>query len=1051
MQKLMMVLLMLMFAAVARPQTAPVTGQVKDEKGDPVPFATVKVKGKSTTVSADQAGTFSITAARGATLVFTGAGFETSEVLVGNEATVSVALKSTSTLNEVVVTALGIQRQAKDLGYSTTRIRNAELTQGKAVNLQNGLTGKVSGLNITTVNSGVFEETKIVLRGIRSLTGNNQPLLVVDAIPTPLSFISTINPNDISDVTILKGASGAAIYGPDGVNGVILVTTRRGTNGAPTITVSHTAQLSRVSFLPKLQKRFGSGSASADFGEPGYIPFENQQYGPEFNGQMVQLGKPLADGSVQMVPYVYLKDEKKKFWNNGVTLQTDVSYTNKDFYISAQDVEIKGLTPKDKNRRTSVRFNAAKEYGKFKATFNVNYIQGNSDVVNNAAYAGRFASSYNGSLYFTVLNTPGQVPLTSYKDPSNKWGQFSNYYNEYFASPYWVIDNQRTKGRSDDILGSAKLEYNFSRLLNVTYRLGSSLDFYSYKNTNAAITVTDFAAATRGQLYRNQPGSVGDGTGSSSRITHEFFINGRQDVKDFGFTYILGTRYRQNKSKSIDIAGNNLVVPGLYNVSNRSGEATASESNFQNRLFSLFGQVGVNYKRWANLEFSAANDWDSRLYLNSDSRISFFYPSVDASVVLTDAIPSLKEGSLLSFAKIRGSVSKSANVNLGTYALEATYSQTNGFAYGNLGGFSAGNIRPDVGIQPEFVNGKEVGLELGFLRDRINFDVTYFYQKNTNQILTVQQSWATGYPARLANTADFNNYGVEMDLNITPMIKVGSAGKFNFKMEATYNNNKVTSLFPGINELNIGGVENFTQRGASSPQANNYAIVGQPAFVFKLSDYKRDPQGHVIVDQVTGNPSLSDSLVVRGRTLPLWILGFSPSFSFKGLNIGMTWEFRGGNYMYSGLGSDMDFTGISERSAQFDRKRFVYPNSVYYDGAKYVQNDNIQVATGGVNFWTSGALNSSVATNYFASAAFWKLRELSIGYDIPTKVFGGTKVIKRASVALVGRNLLTFIPKSNQWTDPEFNYSSTGNTFGISNVFSTPPSRIYGGTVTLTF
>lgn len=1051
MRKVVSVFIVLLLCTLtAFTQMTPITGQIRDEKGDPVPFSTVKLKGSKTAVAADQNGNFKLDIPKGSVLVITAAGFEQMEMTVGNESTVSVLLKSQSSLNEVIITALGIQRQAKDLGYSTTRIKNAELTQGRAVNLQNGLTGKVSGLNITTVNSGVFEETKIVLRGIRSLTGNNQPLLVVDGIPTPLTFISTINPNDIQEVTILKGASGAAIYGPDGVNGVILVSTRRGTNGQPTVTISHTAQLARVSFLPKLQKRFGSGSGATDFGEPGYIPFENQQFGPEFNGQMVQLGKPLEDGSVQMVPYSYLENEKKKFWNNGLTLQTDVSFTNKDFYLSAQDVEIKGLTPKDKNRRTSLRFNAAKEYGKLRASFNVNYIQGNSDVLNNSAFSSRFASSYNGSVYFTVLNTPGQVPLTSYKDPNNKYGQYSNYYNEYFVSPYWVIDNQRTKGRADDFLGSAKLEYNLANWLNVTYRLGSSLDFYSYKNTNAAITVSDYAAATRGAQYRNQPGSVGDGNGFSSRITHEFFFNGKKDIGDFGVSYILGTRYRQNNSKSIDIAGNNLVVPGLYNVSNRSGEATAFENNFRNRLFSVFGQVGFNYKNWANIEFSAANDWDSRLYLNDNSKVSFFYPSVDASIVLSDVVPFLIDNSFISFAKIRGSLSKSANVNLGTYALEATYSQTGGFAYGNLGGFSAGNIKPDVGIQPEFVNGKEVGIELGFLRDRINLDVTYFHQKNTNQILTVQQSWATGYPARLANTADFNNYGVEMDLNISPLFKIGD-GKFNFKIEATYNDNKITSLFPGINELNIGGVENFTQRAASSPQANNYAIVGQPAFVFKLSDYKRDPQGHVIVDRISGNPKLSDSLVTRGRTLPLWILGFNPSFSFKGLTIGMTVEYRGGNYLYSGLGSDMDFTGISERSAQFDRKRFVFPNSVYFDGSKYVQNDNIQVSTGGVNFWTSGALNSSVATNYFASAAFWKLRELSIAYELPSKMLGKSKIIKRASVALVGRNLLTFIPKSNQWTDPEFNYTSLGNTFGISNVFSTPPSRLYGGSITLTF
>ncbi len=1037
----------LLCTAVAWSQSSPVSGQIRDDKGDPVPFATIKVRGSNAAVSADANGSFTINAPKGSTLLITAAGFDGSQVTVGDESTVSISLKSQALLNEVVVTALGIQRQAKELGYSTTRVRNAELTQARAVNVQNGLTGKVSGLNITTVNSGVFEQSKINLRGIRSLTGNNQPLLVVDGIPTPIGFISSLNPNDVQDVNILKGASAAALYGPDGVNGVIIVRTRRGTSGTPVIAVSHTTQLTRVSFLPKIQTRFGSGSGEDAFGNPVYVPFENQQYGPEFNGETVELGPHLEDGSVQMVPYRALKNEKKKFFNTGLTLQTDVSFSTQDFYLSVQDVDIKGITPEDKNRRTSFRFNASKDYNKFRASFNVNYIQGNYDVVNNAAYSGRFASSYNGSVYFTILNTPMHVPITSYKDQNSKFGNYSNYYNEYFVNPYWVIDNHRTRGRSDDILSSMELNYSVADWLTATYRLGATLGFNTYKNSNSPITVTDFAASHRGQAFRNQPGSVGDGQSLSSRITQEVFLHGKRDVSDFGVTYTLGTRFRQNNTKQMDIGGNNLVVPNLFNVSNRTGEPVASESNFRNRLLSVFGSVAVSYKGWANIEFVGANDWDSRLDVNNNS---YFYPGVNAALVLSDAVPAIKNSSFISYAKLRGSISKSANVNLGTYALEATYSQSGGFPYGGLGGFSANNIKPDEGIQPEFVNSKEAGIELGFLNNRINLEATYFNQNNTNQILQVQQSSATGYPNRLANTADFVNSGVELDLRLTPLVKLGN-GSFDFSVNATYNDNKIKSLFPGINELVIGGTSNFTQRAASSPDAFNYAIVGMPAFVFKLSDYDRDPQGRVIVDAVSGNPSLSDSLVTMGRSLPLWIVGLNPSYSWKGLTVSMTWDYRGGHNAYHGIGSDMDFTGISERSARFGRKRFVFPNSVYYDGSKYVPNENIQVASAGVNFYTSGALNSGVATNYFSSAASWKLRELAITYNLPMAWIGNGKVIKRVTIGAVARNLFVFLPKSNQWTDPEFNYSTTGNTYGINSVFSSPPSRLFGGTIVLTF
>jgi TonB-linked SusC/RagA family outer membrane protein len=904
-------------------------------------------------------------------------------------------------------------------------------------------------VNITTVNSGVFEESRINLRGIRSLTGNNQPLLVVDNIPTPLTFMSTLNPTDVQEVTVLKGASAAAIYGPDGVNGVILVTTRRGASGKPFVTIGHSIQVARVSFLPKLQTRFGGGTSEDALGRALYDPIENQQFGPAYDGAMVPLGPELEGGDQQMVPYSAIKGEKERFWNdNGITQQTDVSFGGEDFYVSVQDANINGLMPKDKNRRTSFRINSAKQYGKLRASVNLNYIKTNSDVVNNAAYAARFASSYNGSVYFTVLNTPNHVPLTSYKDPAtNKYADYSNYYNEYFVNPYWVIDNHRTKARGDNFLASADVNYEFAPWLAATYRVGTSLGFNSFKNENSPIQTTQWAQDHRGQGFDAQPGSVGDGSNFNSRITHELFLNGRREVSDFRINYLLGGRYRENNNKFVNINGNNLVVPFLYNITNRTGEPTAFEGNIRSRLLSVFGQVGVSYKGWANLEFSAANDWDSRLNININS---YFYPSVSASVVLTDAMPSLKSN-ILSYAKLRGSISKSANVNLGPYQLEAIYNQTNGFPYGNLGGFSANNSVTNPLIEPEFVNSREVGFELGFLGNRVNLDATYFNQKNTNQILEVQQSAATGYPSYYTNAADFDNYGLEVDLNLTPLVRVG-AGRINFGVNLTYNNNKIRSLFPGINELTIGGVDDFTQRAGSSPDVYNYAIVGQPAFTFKMSDYKRDPQGRVIVDRVTGDPSLEDSLVTRGRTLPTLILGLNPSFSWKGLNIAMTWDYRGGHNAYHGIGSDMDFTGISQRSAQFNRERFVFPNSVVDDGSgKYVPNENIQVSNGGRSFWAVGTTNSSVGTNYFSSAAFWKLRELAITYELPFKWIGESQVIKRFVVGAIGRNLFTFLPKSNQWTDPEFNYTSAGNTFGINDVFSTPPARFFGGSVTLTF
>jgi hypothetical protein len=573
------------------------------------------------------------------------------------------------------------------------------------------------------------------------------------------------------------------------------------------------------------------------------------------------------------------------------------------------------------------------------------------------------------------------------------------------------------------------------------------MNFGQGKQETAPLFVTQYAHDER--HFDNLPGSVGDGSFNNTRVTHEGFLHGRQPiVNDLSVSYILGGRYRQNDAKTVGMQGLNLVVPYLYNVSNRSGEPAVTENNFRSRLLSAFGQVAFNYKGWANLEFVGANDWDSRLDIDNNS---YFYPGVNASVVLTDAISSLNGNRFLSYAKLRGSISRSANVNLGTYQLEPVYTPTNGFPYGSVGGFSAGNLITDPLIKPEFVKSKEVGFDLGFLRNRINLDITYFHQNNTNQILEVEQSWTTGYPVTRQNTADFNNYGLELSLNLTPLINIGS-GRINFRTEVTYNDNKVTRIAEGINQVDIGGSPGFIQQSASSPTVYNSAIVGHPAFVFRLTDYNRDPQGRVIVDRYTGLPTKGDSLVVRGRSLPLWMVGLNPSFNWKGLTVAMTWEYRGGHSAYHGIGSDMDFTGISARSASFGRQRFVFPNSVYDDGTgKYVVNENVQVSNGGANFWANGVTNTSVATNYFSSAAFWKLRELVIGYDVPASFIGAGKFVKKLNVAAVARNLITLLPKSNQWTDPEFNFTTAGNTFGINSVFAQPPARIFGGSVVFTF
>ncbi|MEO6837257.1 MAG: SusC/RagA family TonB-linked outer membrane protein [Ginsengibacter sp.] len=1034
-----------------------VKGRVVGPDGGPLPGITVQVKGTNTAAATDANGHFELMAPDNSTFVLTGVGFQEQSVKTGTRSSLELSMKSSSQqLNEVVVTALGIKREAKELGYAQTTINNKTLTAGKSENIEQALNGKVSGLNISTVNSGVFENAKINIRGIRSLTGNNQPMLVVDGAPTPLGYLSSIPPDDVQDVTVLKSAASAAIYGPDAVNGVIIITTKRG-GKKPTITLNSTLQATKVSFFPKFQRSFGDGGGEIVdlYGNYGYVPYENQQYGPMFDGSIKPIGPVLEDGSQQMGPYNNSHyQDKIKFFNTGLTLQNSASIAGEDFYLSIEDSKIKGLVPDDVNRRTSVRFNGGKKIGKFSVDYGLNYVLSNFDVVNESGFQTTFPGAYDGGLFLLVEQTANNVPLLSYKDQNSKYGQFSNYYNEYAVNPYWLIDNIRSKGRQDDLLGNVDVNYQLFPWLKASARLSSNLSFTNQDNTNAPVVVSDWAAANRSAVqYSNRAGNVFTDQGFTSRINLDYFLSGDSKFnRDFSVRYIVGGSLRDSRSKDVAVGGNNLVVPYLYNVAVRSGDANVAlypnnNYNIESRLLSAYGTIGFSYKRWANIEFTGRNDWDSRLLKQNRS---FFYPAANASIILSDAIPSLRNSSFLSYLKVRGAISKSGNVNLNPYSLSSTYSQPAGFPFGSVAGFTANNTIPSPNLKPEFVNTKEVGLETGFLENRINLDATYYYQNNTNQILQVSQSSTTGYTVGLANAASFKNYGVELDLGLTPLIKIGK-GRIDLKMNASYNNNEVTSTLGNVPVI-IGGNSGFIQNIAGGPTVNNIAVVGRPAFQFQTTDYLRDSAtGKVIVDPVTGNPTQAPGLINTGRTLPLWIVGITPSYSIGNFSVTMTWEYKGGNDFFSGLGADEDFAGISAASAEYGRKRFVFPNSVYLQNGKYVPNTNIQVQDGNYAYFNGANTRTSIGTNYYSSAAAWRLRELAISYSLPQRLFGNDKFIKKVTISAVGKNLFLFVPKSNLWGDPEFNYSATGNTFGLASGFQSPASRLFGGSVTVQF
>ena len=1037
MKKQVLSLFMFLFLGLSQlmAQNKNVTGKViGSDDGLPIPGVSVRIKGTTKASVTASNGNFTISATPDAVLQFSFLGYITQEITVGSQTAISVKLASDSKqLNEVVVTtALGIKRKAKEIGYATQEVKGAALTASRPTNLATGLSGKVAGLQINQANNQIDagDQVRVVLRGNRSFTGNNQALLVLDGVIVPLNQLNSINPNDIDNVNILKGANAAALYGSDASNGVIIVSTKRGSkDGGGTITVTNSTLLNRLSYFPKLQTTFGGGTNTDAFGFPQYTPFENQTFGDRFDGSIRNIGRQLPDGTYQTTPYSFKEGEKEDFFLTGIDEQNDVSYSGGNdistTYINAQRVNSKGYVPGDKSNRTAFRINGTRIINKFSADYSFNYTQRNYDKSTN-------------QVYNNIINTPSNIPLTDYSDLNSKYGNANDYYNDYYQNPYQGLARNRNKERRDDILGNLGITYKPVDWLSFLVRGGLSTKNTEGKDFNYALNYSDFAKASGKAAAQTQynKSSVNDYNVFESRYTGDFLATATKTYNKFKFTLIGGAQVIQKNAKSSNVGGNNLVIDNLFNVSNRSGELTGSESESNSRQLGTFGDITATYNDYLTLHVSGRNDWDSRL---AKSNRSFFYPAVDVAFTATDAIPALKESKVISNLKVRGGISKVYAVQIEPYSLISTYSAGGGFPYGNTAGYSVNNTINDPDLKPEQTLSKELGLDLGFLNNRITLETSVYTQTTKNQqiISGVDLSPSTGYTKAVINTGAGENKGVELSLNAAPVIGLANGFRWNLGVNYSYNTNKVTSLFLDQNQLSIGD--------------SNYIVLGQSYPSLQTSTYMTDPQGRVVVDANTGLPLANPVNKDYGQTNPSTVLGINTSVSFKNFTLSGVAEYRSGNVFYNTMAQTLDFAGNSFTSAEAGRERFVYPNSVIQTSpGVYVPNTNVTTNYGGGSFWSDG-IRTNTGSNYVYSAAFWKIRELSLAYQVPSQwLMTNAKFIKNASIALVGRNLFMFRPKDNVYTDPEINVG-TGNAQGVNNLNQTPPTRIYGFTATIGF
>ncbi|RYZ51584.1 MAG: SusC/RagA family TonB-linked outer membrane protein [Sphingobacteriales bacterium] len=1040
MRKLTSLVLLLLCYAASFAQVRTVTGTVTDSKGNPVPFASLKFKNSAKGTSADAKGVFSLQVDKETSVTVSSTGYGSVDVsLAGVSGQIGVTLtETTGTMDEVIVTAGGVKAKRKELGTATTVVRGESITAGKTQNIANGLQGKVAGLQISGTGGGVNPSYRIVLRGQRSLTGNNQALIVLDNVVVPSTVLGNLNPEDVQDVVVLNGGGAAALYGSQASNGAIIITTKKGKVGVNSVVVSNTTTIEQVAFYPKIQKRFGAGGTAYGLdanGRPFYNYLENQSYGAEFDGTLRELGPPLEDGRQDSAIYAY-NDGHFKFWEKGITNQSDFSLSSGDanstFYLSGQYATVSGTTPGDNYNRATLRANGSRKIGNtINVTYSTAYTQNRYDV-----------TSQTGSMYGNMLNMPSNVDITKYKNwRTDPFASPNGYYNPWYQNPYFTADNYRSDSRNDYLTANVQVMFTPITGLDFILRQGLSTRNGSNKNTVGAYNYSDYAEHTEASGKSDISAQVSDGSFYQTNLLTDAIAQYQRKFSNFSLNALAGGQWIQDQSKYVNVSANGLVVPDLFNVSNGVGTPGASESNYKARTIGLYSQVQLGYKDIIFVKGTARNDWVTTL--SPDNR-SFFYPGVDVSFVASDAFDFIKDSRTISYLKIRGGWSKVGNVNLGgnygAYALSSTFGPANGFPYGSLAGYTLGNGLVASDLRPEITKGYEVGFDLNALKDRFTSSFTWFDTKTDDQTVVTGISGTTGYTSLLTNTGQTQSRGVEL----TAHYNVVRNKDWNVTIGGNWSwlDNTVNFLKADLPRLQLGG--------------ESYAVPGQVFPVIMGFDYNRDPNGHVIVDRTTGLPTKTAAITKLGNAAAKNKGGFDASVSYKGLTLSALVEYRLGYQIYNSMGGEMDWSGTGYRTAVYNRESFVYPNSVYEDPTKpgtYITNTDVAIANGNGNngFWTDG-INRDVTSNYVTSGNFWKLREIALSYNLPKSVIGAARFIKSATVSVQGRNLFLWMAKDNLYTDPEYsNNGADSNAIGVTSLNSAPPSRFYGGTLTLRF
>ncbi|MFT3995197.1 MAG: SusC/RagA family TonB-linked outer membrane protein [Dysgonomonas sp.] len=1027
-------------------------GTVYDNNNVPVPGATVVLKTAAKTATAtDIDGNFElkINQELPATLVFTLVGYKTQEVDVydADESIVVTLAENINYLDEVVVTALGISREKKSLGYTTQELKSNQLSQTKESNLLNSLSGKVAGVRITN-SQGDMGSSRIIIRGETSIAGNNQPLFIVDGIPvdnSQLNFggatrdfrnaIADLNPEDIESMSVLKGPNAAALYGSRAAHGVILITTKSG-KGQKGIGVSVNSGISfaKVATLPDFQNAFGQGTNGAfsfvDGKGGGVNDGVDESWGPRLDGRLI----PQFYSNGVAVPFVAHPNNVKDFFETGVTFDNGISIAGSDarydFRVGVNHQNQKGTVPNSQIKKTNFNVNANYQLTKaIKVGATANYISTDAPALPGGPSGNRAAGVMLQFLWFGR-----QVDINELKNNRDV-----NWNNSYYSNPYWNAYYNTTSQKRDRIIGDVHLEAKIIDGLDFRFRSGT--DYYNDR-----------------RKYKIKYGTNGTPYGSYAEDAYTINENNTEAIlhytkqlsADFNLDALGGFNIRNKTYENNYQKAPRLAVPDVYTLENSRDNLTSSNSYTRLRVYSAYTSAQLGYKNYAYLNVTARNDWSSTL---PRSNRSYFYPSVNASLVLTDAL-NIKSNTL-DFLKLRGGWSEVGN-DAEPYQLETVYNFQSPYEGNPILTSSKKKLNPE--LKPETTRSTEFGTELSLFKSRVHLDVAYYNTNSIDQILEIKTSAASGYTSRVMNAGKINNQGVEVQLGIVPVQTRDF--KWDLGLNYSWNKSKVKILDYD------GDIENYVI--GSSGGVDVLASVGKSYGTLYGTAYLRDDAGNIVVG-ANGLPRADPVKKVLGHYTPNWIGGVSNTLTYKNIELSFLIDANVGGKIYSGTNRTGNYTGVLEQTLQGRGKE--YGGLEYYiqsNGTKVLLNGGSAPAGATVyddgmifeGVYADGTPNNTVISAqqyykasynineaYVYSATYVKFREIKLTYNFKKNLI--KKIgLEGASITAVGRNLF-FIYKDAPNIDPETAFN-TGNAQGLESL-SLPTTRTLGFNVNLKF